>query len=183
MELVEVGQQNPRDGPLHLRDLGAEAVVLDVAEHLLAVFLEQAGFRAVVHALGFDEQERIFGLEQVVHRVAEDFELAHAAGFGGEPQRAEERFQQQLLGGFLRFLLVKTGDAQTPRLGNQRFQFDQEMVFHPGFDWHEVRVWAGRPAASIPSPHLGALALCRRVQKPNSATRRKDAGAPQSHAP
>ena len=46
VELGEVGEQNPGDGPLHF-GLGADAVIADVTEHLLAVRVVEAAVGAI----------------------------------------------------------------------------------------------------------------------------------------
>ena len=146
MELGEVGEQNPRDGLIHRGDFGTEPVILDVAEHLLAVFVEQAFAVAIMQALGLDEQQRPFGLQQVVHRIAEDFEFRPDVLLA-EAQRVKQRQNQFMAGGGFRFLPAKAGRLQPFGFGQQRFQFGGEGFVHrtvwemacPGFTRHSGR--------------------------------------------
>ena len=57
MELGEIRQDNPSDGPLHPGLLRADAIVADVAKDLFAVRGEKV-FRLVQQAFGFEENER-----------------------------------------------------------------------------------------------------------------------------
>ena len=150
MELGEIGEQNPFDWMFHLGDFRAEAVILDIAQDLFLVFLEEVLVRAIEQALGFDEKERAVGFQQIIHRVGEDFELAGVFGFGSEAESLKEGFDQRLLGFLLRLLFVKPAGFKPARFGDEGFESAKEFFFHPGFRWHSGRVCAGVAAASIP---------------------------------
>ncbi len=134
MELGEIGEENPSDRLVHARLLGVDAVVADVAEDLFLMAGEKI-FRLVEQAFGFDEQQRAFGLEQIIHRVAEDFEFAGGI-FRRETKCFKERLDELLLGGLLRFLSAQAGSLETFRGGDERLQFGEEIVFDPGLSWH-----------------------------------------------
>ena len=100
----------------------AEAVILDVAEHLLAVLFLEAGPGAVEKALGLDEHERMLGLQQIIHGVPEDFELRLDV-VRMIAQSGEQRQNQLMTGRCLGFLIAKARNAEPLGFKDERFKF------------------------------------------------------------
>jgi hypothetical protein len=148
VKLGEIDEQNPFDRLRHHGDFRAETVILDVAVDLLAVLVKKVLVQTVQQALGFNEHERTFGFQEIIHRVAEDSELARVIGFGSETQSLQQGFNQALLCGLLRFLFVKPAGLEPSPFGDQGFESAKEFFFS-GFGWHSARVCARAAAASI----------------------------------
>jgi hypothetical protein len=75
MELREVGQNGPRDGPFHADLLRADAIIAEVTLHLPAMPDEKI-FGFVEQAFGLDKNQRTIGFEKIINGIADDFEFA-----------------------------------------------------------------------------------------------------------
>jgi len=56
---------------------------------LLAVLVEKVLVQTVKQALRFNEHERTFGFQEIIHRVTENLEFTRVIGFGSKTQRLQ----------------------------------------------------------------------------------------------